>query len=334
MIGEILGAGASLIGGIMGARAEQQAAQMNYNIALMNYYEQQRQFNEATQEARKQATEGKQGFTDAAGTRVHYVPGEGWVTDLSPVQAEIQKGQQGEQISSLVDAQTGRRKMYENLAGQRREGNIASGLLDAMGRVQMEDPQDIIGLKNLIASRGAEEGMHGAIENATRTAMRTGNTAGAADIAGRMGVQQGQSLADMFLKNQIGAREEAQGKYNQAQTDLANRYNMFQTRATQMPGQNYQPQDIMGPANALMQRAAGAGGQSSSALLQALGRAAPELNYQQPTQYGLANTLQNLGSDILGIGQGYDARKYRDQQTASAGSYLDQGKYKQGYGLW
>jgi hypothetical protein len=164
--------------------------------------------------------------------------------------------------------------------------------------------------------------------------MRTGNTANAADIAGRMGVQQGQSLADMFLKNQIGAREEAQGKYNQAQTDLANRYNMFQTRATQMPGQNYQPQDIMGPANALMQRAAGAGGQSSSALLQALGRAAPELNYQQPTQYGMANTLQNLGSDILGIGQGYDARKYRDQQTASAGSYLDQGKYKQGYGLW
>lgn len=313
-----IGAGASLIGGLMGSSAEKQAAQMNYNIALMNYYAQQEQFRQATAEAQKQAAESKLGSTDAQGNRTYFKPGVGWVTDLSPQQKQLQDMYNAEETTQIAhDIPIKRRMMMENVGRQQQEGGFADALMAAMQRLRPQDPQEIIGQRNLLSAEGINEGTRPAIETATRNALRMGNTSGAADIASRIGVGQGEALRKAFMENEIGARDQSNANFGTAQANLANMYNTFATRASALPDAPYSPRNIQGDPNA--QRS---GSASSGALLNALGRAAPELNYQQPALMGMANTIQNLGSDILGIGQGYDARNFRNQQQGGYGDYL------------
>lgn len=311
MIGEILGAGASLIGGIMGSSAEKQAAQMNYNIALMNYYEQQRQFNEATAEARKQAAEGKQGYTDANGNRVYFAPGQGWVTQLSPQQKQLRDMYQTEEVTQLAhDIPLKRRMMMENVGRQQQEGGFADALFAAMQRARPQNPQEIVGQRNLLSAEGINQGTRPAIETATRNALRMGNTTGAADIATRIGVGQGDALRKAFMENEAGARDQSQANFGSAQANLANMYNTFATRATSLPDAPYSPRNIEGQTSDLMGKAASAGGQTSGALLNALGRAAPELKYEAPVQYGMANSIAQLGNNILGISQSRQQGNY------------------------
>jgi len=184
-------------------------------------------------------------------------------------------------------------------------------------RLRPQDPQEIIGQRNLLSAEGINQGTRPAIETATRNALRMGNTTGAADIASRIGVGQGDALRKAFMENEAGARQQSQSDYGTAQTNLANMYNTFATRATQLPDAPYNPRNIAGDPNA--QRM---GASSSGALLNAMGRAAPELNYQQPVQYGMANSVSQLGNNILGISQGYGGQNYRNTQQAGYGDYL------------
>jgi hypothetical protein len=313
-----IGAGASLIGGFMGASAEKQAAQMNYNIALMNYYAQQEQFRQATAEAQKQAAEGKLGTTDAQGNRTYFKPGVGWVTDLSPQQKQLQDMYNAEETAQVAhDIPIKRRVMMENVGRQQKEGGYADAIMAAMQRARPQDPQEIIGQRNLMSAEGINQGTRPAIETATRNALRMGNTTGAADIATRIGVGQGDALRKAFMENEIGARDQSQANFGTAQANLANMYNTFATRASATPDAPYNPRNITGNPAAMS-----AGNAAQGALLNAYGRAAPELNYQQPVQYGAANTIAQLGNNILGMGQGQDAYNYRQQQQGGYGSYL------------
>lgn len=319
MIGEILGAGASLIGGLLGSSAEQQAAQMNYNIALMNYYAQQQQFQAAQAEAAKQDREGKLGTTDAAGNRTHFEPGVGWVTDLSPQQKQLQDMYQGEEVTQLAqDIPVKRRQMMENVARSQKESGYASALFDAMQRQRPQNPQDIIGQRNLLSAEGINQGTRPAIETATRNALRSGNTAGAADIASRIGVSQGEQLRKAFMENEQGARQQSQSDYGTAQSNLANMYSAFAKNASAMPDAPYNPRNIAGDPNASRMGAA-----ASGALLNTMGREAPDLKYTQPVEYGMGNTFSQLGNNLLGMDQGYAANRYRQQAVGDYYNYAN-----------
>src|ERR1043165_2882906 len=98
MIGALIGAAATIGSGILGANAESDAANKNWQIDLLNYYARQQERFDTIQQAREQSAENKLGVTDAAGNRTHFIPGVGWVTELSDEQKTLQEGYQQEEL--------------------------------------------------------------------------------------------------------------------------------------------------------------------------------------------------------------------------------------------
>lgn len=301
MLGEILGAGATLLSGLFGSSAEKDAAEENRAIAEMNLKWQKEQFNKMLEIALRQEAEGKLGYTDANGNRVHYVEGKGWVTELSPAQQLLQEYYRGEERRQLQqDIPAKREQMFANLAAQRGEGQYADALLTQMKNLSYQPAQDVENTRNLLSAEGINEGYDKTLEAMLLRAGRTGGDTGA--IAADIGRARGADLRKAFLENQQGAQDEAYNRYATKVGNLANLYNTFRTRASATPNVEYNPRNIEGSTQQLLTGAAGAGQQAGANLLNANNVAnTPTLKYEAPVQYGMANTLASLGRSLGNI---------------------------------
>ncbi len=83
ILGALLGAGGSIAGGLMGAGAQEKAADQNWQINLLNYYARERERQDRIRQAGIERRDRHLGSTDANGNRTHFVPGQGWVSELS-----------------------------------------------------------------------------------------------------------------------------------------------------------------------------------------------------------------------------------------------------------
>src|SRR6187402_2903440 len=126
MLGGVLGAGASLYGGILQAEAQEDANRMNWAVNVMNYQQRERERAEAIAMSNKLRREQHLGSTDIRGTSVKFVPGKGWVTTGSPEVLEMMKLQDAEQRKVLTQDLPMRRKAMErNYARSLEEEGIA-----------------------------------------------------------------------------------------------------------------------------------------------------------------------------------------------------------------
>src|SRR4029077_14045512 len=98
------------------------ANQMNWAVNVMNYNQRERERAEQIAMANKLRYEQKLGSTDIMGTRVKFVPGQGWVTTGTP------------QTQALIDAQRNEQMKQLNtdlpMARKVRERNYVRGIED------------------------------------------------------------------------------------------------------------------------------------------------------------------------------------------------------------
>jgi hypothetical protein len=329
-----IGAGGSIISGMMGSSAQRKADEQNYQIALMNYYQREQERQDAIMEARRQEREGKQGVTDAAGNRTYYKPGVGWVTELSRESQELQDLQRREEGLQLAqDLPAKRSKMFENIARQRGEGNRADALMEAMGRTRRESVDDVVGRRNRMSTEAINEGMDTALSSAMREALISGSS-NAGRIAEDIGRSKSKQLRTAFMENEEGAREASEANYFNKQGNLANLYNTFATRASAMPDAPYNPRNIEGIANEQLSGARSAGGQSSGALLNAIGKQGGTMDYKAEPLYGPANTVQSTANVLSGaLDQYYYGNKYGSaHDDYNNYAYGGQSPYQKGRG--
>jgi hypothetical protein len=221
--------------------------------------------------------------------------------------------------------------MFRNLAAQGDEGQYADALLTEMKRTQPRQPGDAAAIQNLISAEGINQGYDATEEQALRQAMRSGG--GTGDIMAKIGRARGEDLRKAFLTNQQGAEDQAYNEYSTKVGNLANLYNTFRTRASAMPAVEYKPRNVEGQTADLMAQAGRTGQQGSANLLNAYEQPTPQLKYTAQPQYGMANTLANLGSSIgninfsnMNLGGNYSS--YPSYGTD------DTNKYQAGRGLY
>jgi hypothetical protein len=319
VIGALIGAAASVAGGLMGANAQQQSDETNFQIALMNYYENKRQFDKSQEIAEKLRAEGKLGETDIWGNHTYWDPVKGWVTVTSDEQNALLKGYQRQELAQLSDLDKKRAVMDRNLERQGTESRYADSLFDAMLRVQQENPQDIVGLKNLMAAQGIAEGMSPMVRDATRGALRVGDERGAAEVASRMGIKQGDALRQAFMQNMFGARDQSENDYNRRRGGLNELYQQFAKSSGAIPDVSYNPRNIEGSTAQMASGARNAASSADAGYLNAASRNPPNFEYESKPNMGYANTVQNLGTDIASIDSNMSADKFYKQQ---AGNYF------------
>ena len=125
-----LGAAGSLAGagaGIMGANNAAKASKQANNLAMMQFLEQRRQ----AELAQRQAEEGS---TDSRGNRTRYIPGVGFVTELTEPSRRIQTASDVEELQrNTVDAASSRAIREMAARRQAREAGLADATLAQRG---------------------------------------------------------------------------------------------------------------------------------------------------------------------------------------------------------
>ncbi len=335
MFPALLGAFATLGSGFLGANAAQNAADQNYQINLLNYYQREQERQDSINFARQQQRDTKLGSTDASGNRVHFVEGVGWVTDLSPEQRALQELYQKEETAQLSNDLPKRRQILDaNVERQGRENNYSSALFDAMQRTQRADPREIENQLNQASTAGITQGFDSALEDAMRAAVRTG-ASNSGKVASQIGEQRANALRDAFMNNKLNAKGQADEQYDTERANIANLYNMFASRASAMPDAAYNPRNIEGMAAQQQGAAAGASQQAAGGLLNAF---AKQGGTMMPVEanYGWANALQSGGSALAAAFDKINSDKMRQNAFGGYGNFsgVDPSMYKSTTGLW
>lgn len=335
MIPALLGAFATLGAGALGANASSQAAAYNYNVDLLNYYARERERNDAVQQAKRQEGDTKLGATDAAGNRVHFVEGVGWVTDLSDDQATLQELYQNEELQQLQnDLPKKRDILNSNVQRQGRENLTGDALLNAFQRVERQDPREVENLMNQASTRGVNEAFDTTLQDAMRSAVRQG-ASNSGKVAADIGAQRAKMLEEAFMNNKINARGQSEDAYSREQGNLANLYNMFASRASAMPDVAYNPRNIEGMTSSQQNTAMQMGQNASGALINAFAKQGGSMARIDP-DYGWANALQSGGSALAAAFDKIGADKQRQQAMQSYGTYagIDPKMYQTGTGAF
>lgn len=317
-ISALVGGASSLFGGLLGADAQSEAADKNYQINLLNYYARERERQDRIDMANTVRDEEHLGSTDAHGNRVHFVPGQGWVTDLSGDQQGLMDLQDTEQRQTLThDLPARRQQMDRNIKRQKDEDYIAEGFRRQLGDVG-ESSRDTTARYRTAAVQGVNENWDNLINAASRDAMRTGATNTGAvmrDLAkGRM-----DATSDAMMKAEMVGDQVHDQSSAARESRLANLYNTFATRASASPTVSYKADNIDSGANAQMDSFARLATGGDSAAVSAYGNKGGTLDYEQPN-YGLANTVTNTGQSIANSLDGSAARKAYEKRYAGSSS--------------
>ena len=334
-MGALLAAFASLASGVVGAGAADAAAQRNYNIDLLNYFSREKERRQAIEAADKRDRETKLGSTDASGNHTYFKPGVGWVTDLAPEQQTLQDLYQNEELQQLQNDLSKKRQILNaNVTRQGAESGRAEALMDAFMRVQRPDAGMVEGLMNDASVRGINEGFDGALNEAMRTAVRSG-ASNSGKVAAEIGKSKSKALVDAFLNNKINATGQADQQYDQERANIANLYNMFATRASAMPDVAYNPRNIEGLASAAQGANMSNNSQAGGALINAFAKQGGTLSMMEPN-YGWANAIASGGNALGAAFDSLFADKKRDNAFDAYAQYagVNPDMYKGSSGAW
>lgn len=296
MIGALIGAAATIGSSLLGMGAADEAAEKNWQINLLNYYQRENERFQTVQAANKRDNETKLGSTDSAGNRTHFVDGVGWVSDLSPESQQLQSLYQNEELQQFDDLNKKRDVLGANVKRQGQEGAVANQLLDAFGRVQRSTGKDQENLMNQSATKAINEGFDTTLEDAMRSSIRSG-ASNSGKVAANIGEKKSNALLEAFMNNQMQSGAAADAKYDTERGNIANVYNMFASRASAMPDVAYNPRNIEGMGAQQQAQAMGAQGQSAGALINAFAKQGGTMSPVE-ANYGAANALGTSGQAI------------------------------------
>jgi len=244
-IAAMIGAGGAVAAGGLNLLAQSQKSgqdQGALQVAMQQYMLQKK----ALEQQYELQTAGQ---TDARGNQVRYVPGRGWVTDLTPQSQSMLNRSDAVQNQGYVES-LGRGAEERRGAFNRRlaEGSAASPLLDQM-RYGYGAPTrgGVAGAHSIANVTNATEGADQARSGFNAAALRTGSgannlqsTIASLDRGATQGIRTAQARSD----------EEASPLYMQM-TDQFNQgklnpYNMLASRASNIENMPFQPESISG----------------------------------------------------------------------------------------
>ena len=245
LIGGLAGAGASLAGGIMNAETQDETNQLNWAINIMNMQQRERERQEAIAMALKVRAEQKLGTTDIRGTRTHFVPGKGWVVEGAPAVLEMQALQDAEQKKVLQhDLPMRRNVMDRNYSRGIEEEALADTFKRQLQNTYTPSDTELEGDLYNAQAMGIREASGDAGRRVFTQAMRTGQNSNFDDIAASMMRENNAAYAKAALNSKLAARGSGQAVADNRRKNLSNLYNLFATRAGQLPETNYKPQSI------------------------------------------------------------------------------------------
>lgn len=242
---DAIGIGGSLLaGGLNLASQQNQYGQQQNALQLaMQDYMLRKQMMERQYEL---ATAGQ---TDARGNQTRYVPGRGWVTDLTPQSQSMLNRSDAVQNMQMVD-QLGRGADERRSAFNRRltEGSAASPLLDAM-RYGYGAPsrEGVVGANKIAGVTSASEGADQARSGFAGAALRTGSgsvplqhTVASLDRGATTGIRSALAKGDadggpLFTE-----------MTNQFNASKLNPYNTLASRASNVENMPFSPESISG----------------------------------------------------------------------------------------
>ncbi len=317
----LVGLGGSLLSGGMNlfGQSQQSANQAGALQMAMQDYQLRKRMADQQYEL---ATAGQR---DARGNQTRYVPGQGWVTDLTPQSQSMLNRSDAVQGQQYVDS-IGRGAEERRGAFNRRlsEGSAASPLLDAMRYGYGAPSREGVGGANKIAAvTGASEGADQARGGFNTAALRTGSgsvplqsTIAGIDRGATQGIRSALARGDA---DEGPLYQQMLGQFNEGKL---NPYNMLASRASNIENMPFNPEGISGSADAMTaMRAKGAGDAASKGASFMYGASSPLLalmTSQRMPNYdtfigGLTDNLKNVFRGSGSSGEQYGPYNIRNE---------------------
>lgn len=308
LIGSLAGAGAGIAGGIMNAEAQDETNQLNWAINVMNMQQRERERAEAIAMANKLRAEQKLGSTDIRGTRTHFVPGKGWVVEGAPDVLAMQKLQDAEQKKVLQhDLPLRRNVMDRNYSRGIQEEALADTFRRQLQNTYTPSDEGIAADLYNAQTMGLREASADAGRRAFTQVGRTGASPRAyGEVATNLSRENNNAYAKAALTSKLMSRGMGQKEADTRRNSLANLYNLFATRAQQLPEVNYKPQsiDTKGELTAAM-----AGDLNTGALATNMyAKKGGELDYTQANM-GYGNAIAGGGAALASAFRGMGAQR-------------------------
>lgn len=307
LLGGVLGAGGSIASGLIGAEEADETRQTNWAANLLNYYQRQKEHNDAIAAAAQNRRDQHLGTTDIRGTRVHFVPGKGWVTDAGPGVQNMITAQDKEQMLQLQhDLPLRRQVMDRNYSRGLQDEALADTFRRRLQNIPGVTPDEAYQADFYNAqARGLQQASADAGRRVFTQAQRTGPGTNMAPIAAALQREDNTAYGDAALKAKIMSRGLGLQEKQQQEGELSGLYNMFATRASQLPETNFKPTLFgndeldLGAKGALTTGAEG---------VATAGAKGGSLDYIQPN-YGLANAVGGGASALASAFRGYGAQQ-------------------------
>ena len=322
LLGGLAGAGASLAGGIMNAEAQDETNQLNWAINIMNMQQRERERQEAIAMALKQRAEQKLGTTDIRGTRTHFVPGKGWVVEGSKDVLDMIALQDAEQRKVLQhDLPMRRSVMDRNYSRGIEEEALADTFKRKLQNTYTPSDDEFAADLYNAQAMGLREASADAGKRVFTQAMRTQNNSNFGDIATNMARENNAAYAKAALSSKLMARGSGQKMADTRTNSLANLYNLFATRAGQLPDVGYKPQslDTKGSLDASQAGMLNTGALATNMFAKQGGT----LDYTQPNM-GWGNAVASSGAALASALRGAGARGGVSGFSGSGGGGSDE----------
>lgn len=281
------------ISSVMGGMSANAANKQNAQIAMLNYYEQQQARMRAEVEARRQQGEAKLGTTDASGNRTYFVPGRGWVTDLTEDQQAIQEASEAEMLRQLQEEAGRNEKVSARSADRRDREDVLATEGERAFRAERRPDEDA--LRQLLLARGAEarnQSADRAGEVVARQNVRSGSRNAAELMQGARAASDATGARQAGIEAELMANDEADRRFDTGRNrggQMYDYYRRMSTSGTAAPTP-YQPQ---GP----QARSSGAADQG---LINIMGRPV-ERDYTN-ANFAMSDTISDL-TGMLGSHQ-------------------------------
>jgi hypothetical protein len=304
--------GGSVLSSVMGGRAANRTNKANQQIAMANLMEQRQARQGAEREARSQRRDQQLGSTDAAGNRTYFVPGQGWVTDLTQSQQTIQSASEAEQ-TRLLTTEAARNEQASARGNDRR--NREDTFADETDReLRAARRPDEGQLRQLLLARGAETrnaSADRAGENVARSAVRGGGTNNAQLLQGARAASDATSSRQAGIEAEMMARDMATREFAQDRdgaTQMLDYFRKMSTGGTAAP----RPVQPQGPAQMST-------GVQDQGLLNLLSRTPPQQQFVQPNN-AVAGTISDISSAFGAFNDRQRSDKMYDAVLSRMGS--------------
>jgi hypothetical protein len=302
MVVPLIMAGMAAASAISAAKTSSDTNKQNAQISAMNYAQQQQARSDAMREAQRQRKDAQLGTTDANGNRTYFVPGQGWVTELTNGQKVIQKASEAEQTRQLTEEAS--RNERNSKRGNERRNREDTFATEADRELRSVRKGDEAGLRDLLLARGSEtraDAADAAGNAVSRQAVRGGGTNAAALMQGARAASDASSARQAGVDAQLQARQTIGREFNDDRASATGMLDYFRKMST---GGTAAPNlaGIRGPAN-------NQGGidQSNRGLLAVMNRA-PQLDYQS-ANHAMTDGIAGVGSAIGGYNSARQGEK-------------------------